>query len=334
MTPCTEFELLLTQQIDGALTDKEAEKLRDHLSVCDHCRRLEQELLQIHQDLALLNSEPPAHLAGNIMAAIRAESSPAAPIILSPSNRTKLRRWVSTAAVFFLIITATAIGSRILPMYHSVETAPGTMDKAYQKEATSETGAGSLDESTQISALQVAEDNEASPSSRSNDPAEESTKYTTSSSGGTTSNRVAGSDGSTSADNNVHTITGKEADVSVSIVSPPEGGMDDFAPESSLRSDVYTAGAPKAETALPGNKGLTENEPLDAEGAEALLIDYFSLPPSDPMTITYEGLTPEGDAHLFLVTRPEHTEETYSVALADGTVKLLPSSDSESTLAP
>ena len=319
--------------------------LRDHLAVCADCSCLEQELLQLHRDLSLQSVEPPAHLEASIMAKIRAEAPPSAPTTVPVRDKTTFRRWFSTAAAFFLVITATVLGSRVLPLEQGGDTAPGNMDKAAYGESVPREKSSGEDEGTQIASFKAAADTEAPAAARSSDlPAETPNDSAQRSTYSAPHTAVSGDDSNPNTGNSANASTDKEAadteaDGSASSAPGYGGAANALAPESSMPQSVppentYTAGGlPESETAPAGDKRPSADQ-LDAEAAEILLLDYLALPTSTPVTVTYEGLTPKKDAHLFVVTRPNTIAETYSVDRTKGTITLLPSSDPASTPAP
>ena len=315
--------------------------LRGHLAACADCRRLEQELFQLNQDLSLLNVEPPADLDAKILARIRAEMAPPAPAVTPIRHKTTFRQWFSTAAIFFLVVTATVIGSRVLPFGHGDDTAPGTMNTAYQDHSSLRQASGGEAESTESPALKIAADTETPAAARSSEPPKETPSSDAElNTYSATHSAEGGSDSNSSGAGSPKALPEEEADASVSSAPAYGGSANTFAPDSLMpepapQEDAYTTeGLPESETASPGDKGLPADPLLDAKAAESLLVDYLELPPSSPVTITYRGLTPEEDAHLFLVIQPETIAKTYSVDRIKGTVTLLPAPDSSSSSAP
>lgn len=316
--------------------------LRDHLADCDHCRRLEEELRSLQYDLSWLSVEPPPHLAVNIMARIRAETAPTVPTAVPTHHKKTFRRWFSAAAVFVLMISATIIGSQVLPMDRGGNAAPATMglDQTQLNKAASREASGCQDAISEIGLLPVPgapQPTEAAPTSDLPEPeANVATQYNDGSTpkASISYRTVSGAGDGTSADDKAQAYM--ETEESGDTSSSTFGAAGESA--NTVMKDAPTYQAPSPESSdipeepsasqptSPDTQGLT----LDTKSAEALLFNQLSLSPSNPATITYEGLSPAGDAHLFLVTWPKEQRETYSVNRATGAVTLLPTSESQS----
>ncbi len=278
------------------------------------------------------------------MAKIRAEAPPKAPAAVFVSDQSKFRRWFSTAAVFFLVMTATVIGSRVLPFDQEIDVAPVAMDTAHQNKALSREASGGEDRRAEAPALKAAADTEADTVARSGDlPAEEPSDSAQRSTYSTLHATEGSNDSNSSVANSSPKASPEKEAADDTVSSEPAygGSANTFAPDSLMlqpappEDDTYTVGgSPESETTSPGDRGLSADQLLDSQSAELLLLDYLALPPSSPVTVTYQGLTPEEDAHLFLVTRPETVTETYSVDRTEGTVTLLPPPDPAPTLTP
>jgi hypothetical protein len=238
------------------------------------------------------------------------------------------------------MITATVIGSHVLPLDRGGSVSPATMNQANLNKALPREAAGSQNMATQIAALPIPQADQPAQSAPTDDLPEETTRALTQYRVGSAPKAAAGSsEGSSSdGDNGSRALAKPEAETSTS--SPTThgaygGSAQTLTTQSSPEENAYVAGdLPESQTAAPDDQGLPLELPLDAEAAKSLLCEYLALPPSNPPTVTYEGLTPAGDAHLFLVTWPEEIRQTYSVNRAEGTVTLLPAPESQSPPAP
>lgn len=142
MPNCDEYELLLSTQLDGALSSEETARLEAHLANCPRCRALEAELTGLEELWADLPPvQPPADLNERIMASVRAEKV----IPLVPTEHRKRperwKRWAATAAVFALIFAGagalrhwqadsavTPQAVRSIPFSAEIEAAPVPSD--------------------------------------------------------------------------------------------------------------------------------------------------------------------------------------------------------------
>ena len=64
---------MMSAMLDGELTQQEQQMLQAHLDACESCRAVYAELAAMDAALRDDQTEPPAALRGNVMAAIRAE---------------------------------------------------------------------------------------------------------------------------------------------------------------------------------------------------------------------------------------------------------------------
>lgn len=64
---------MMSAMLDGELTQQEQQMLQAHLDACENCRAVYAELAAMDAALRDDQTEPPAALRGNVMAAIRAE---------------------------------------------------------------------------------------------------------------------------------------------------------------------------------------------------------------------------------------------------------------------
>ena len=74
MEDCRYFEELIGAELDGELTDSEAETLHAHLETCGTCRAYREALRAMAETAAEL-PDPPAELTGRIMNAVRKEAA-------------------------------------------------------------------------------------------------------------------------------------------------------------------------------------------------------------------------------------------------------------------
>jgi len=84
---------LISAHALGALEPDQAELAEEHIAASDACRRAYEDALETAAALALAvaDSEPPVELRDRILAAVRAERSPAAKPVARPAPRRRLR---------------------------------------------------------------------------------------------------------------------------------------------------------------------------------------------------------------------------------------------------
>lgn len=110
MAYCNEYLELISAAIDGALSPTEQEKLSAHLSSCQECQRLYDDLSALHAAMAGLPpaEEVPAELKGRIMDAVAAEAEEAkAPPFAPKKSTVRWQRWLASAAVLALVVLGT-----------------------------------------------------------------------------------------------------------------------------------------------------------------------------------------------------------------------------------
>ena len=77
MRPCDEYAALLDDYVDGELTPAEADRVRDHLTVCPGCRAYVDDALAIRAAFPdAEDTEVPEGFAEGVSAAIRAGAAP------------------------------------------------------------------------------------------------------------------------------------------------------------------------------------------------------------------------------------------------------------------
>lgn len=96
-----EYIELISAAVDGTLTEAEAARLQSHLTQCADCRGLLRDMQDLHAALCSLpTEEPPAGLAGRILATVAEDN-----VTPLPVRRTGgWKRWASSAAVIALIL--------------------------------------------------------------------------------------------------------------------------------------------------------------------------------------------------------------------------------------
>ena len=96
---CSEFDVLLADALDGALTGADQERMQNHASACPNCGPLYDEARAGYKLLhALEEVEPPPMLVHNILAATTGQvHDVAAARAASESWMEKLRRWTQPA---------------------------------------------------------------------------------------------------------------------------------------------------------------------------------------------------------------------------------------------
>lgn len=73
---CQRYYELISQRLDGELTEDEQQELESHLAVCPSCRALDQQLSGLHEDFSDLEEVPaPEGFAQGVMDRIRMEES-------------------------------------------------------------------------------------------------------------------------------------------------------------------------------------------------------------------------------------------------------------------
>ncbi len=105
---CAEFDLLLTEALDGTLTGPDMDRFRAHAQICSNCGPL---FAEIDAGKRLLKSlaevEPPAHLVNNILAATCGLDTTRmrAPAVPAPASwAERVREWMD---VIFAPVYAT-----------------------------------------------------------------------------------------------------------------------------------------------------------------------------------------------------------------------------------
>ena len=104
MKSCEKFAPLLSAFVDGELTEEENAEVLTHVSECEECRRLLDELTALHAAFGGLEEvEPPADFAETVMGAIRAEKAAVRP---RREKRSMWHRWAPMAACAALVLLA------------------------------------------------------------------------------------------------------------------------------------------------------------------------------------------------------------------------------------
>lgn len=127
MASCEEYELLISQSLDGELSPEEEVLLHSHLESCFACRELYQELSELQTSFPSLSCSPPDSLHTRIMDQIKQEATYASPVnqkIVRPAAF--YRRFATTAAALVILVSSVFFASK-LNLTHPVEsTLPDT----------------------------------------------------------------------------------------------------------------------------------------------------------------------------------------------------------------
>ena len=106
MRSCDDMLEFISASLDGALSDAEAEALRDHLDHCAACRSLCEELSGIRQAMGELTAQAPEGFADAVLDRIRPESqTPEDKVVSLPAKKRRhWRGWAASAAVAALVV--------------------------------------------------------------------------------------------------------------------------------------------------------------------------------------------------------------------------------------
>ena len=127
MASCEEYEILMSQSLDGELSPEEDVFLHAHLESCPACCELFCELTNMHDSFSRLSLSPPPSLHMRVMDQIKKEASP------PPQKDNKIvrpsvfyRRYATTAAAFLILISAVVFGPKLFPSHLAETVSPGT----------------------------------------------------------------------------------------------------------------------------------------------------------------------------------------------------------------
>lgn len=105
MADCEFYQELISQALDGALDAQAQQALEQHMEQCADCRRLEQQLRQIHSALSALEEQRvPDGFAQGVMARIQALEQPAPANVIPFFRRPQVRALGSIAACAVLCL--------------------------------------------------------------------------------------------------------------------------------------------------------------------------------------------------------------------------------------
>ena len=289
MNGCEEYELLLSAQLDGQLSAREASALEAHLASCPHCRALQAELALIQKEAELLTLEPPADLTAKIMAQVRLEPRVSTPLTASSSRR-RWTRFLAGAAVLALIVAGASYGG--LLSFGNKNTVPETIstqasdDQAplpqeqneRQPEAAGETAPSPQERTGSVSSPPKSE------SKTVNEPGE------------------APSEGAPADQGDSQPA---EAQLPASDITPYQ--------RSAMSGSGYSGDSNDAEPAL-------ESATLTQEEAQARLVDYLAAGNISYSSLKYLGTCQGEEGYLFTINDQNDEAGTYWVSLEDGTV--------------
>jgi anti-sigma-K factor RskA len=99
---------LLPGFVLGSLEPAEERAVREHVAVCDSCRREMEELQGVTDSLTLLlpSAEPPADLAGRVAARVRSTAAPAAGTGIRGRKSLRIRALVAVASILVVALAA------------------------------------------------------------------------------------------------------------------------------------------------------------------------------------------------------------------------------------
>lgn len=105
MNSCEEYQELISQAIDGEISEFDLARLRAHLAQCEECSMVYDAFLAVSAETDYL-AEPPETLAVDVMDTIRTESA--------PKKGKKRRVWASVAAIAacLVLVTVAVSGGR------------------------------------------------------------------------------------------------------------------------------------------------------------------------------------------------------------------------------
>ncbi|HEY3287971.1 MAG TPA: zf-HC2 domain-containing protein [Gemmatimonadaceae bacterium] len=105
MIPCDDALVLVSDRLDGALSDTQRAQLEAHLAACAACREVVRDLETIHAEAASLPTMTPSH---DLWAGIEARIE--APVMSLNERRRPLARWssrqVAAAAAVLMAVSA------------------------------------------------------------------------------------------------------------------------------------------------------------------------------------------------------------------------------------
>ena len=128
------FEELICAELDGELTPAQAEELRAHLAECERCRNFREAMAAVEGVPARYLPEPPAQLAADVMAHIRAQKR-------QTKKKGKLLpfpgRSLAAAAAAALVLWAGARATNLFSPKASTYSAAGAAAESVQAEEKS-----------------------------------------------------------------------------------------------------------------------------------------------------------------------------------------------------
>lgn len=122
MCDCERALELISLGLDGVRTAEESRELAEHLETCPACRSLARDLEELHTAIPELEEEVPAGFRQAVMDRVRQEGRDALPAV--GGGRGMVRRWLSMAAVFAVILVGAGALVRMID-YSSAGSAAG-----------------------------------------------------------------------------------------------------------------------------------------------------------------------------------------------------------------
>lgn len=121
MKYCDEYAALLDLFVDGECTPEEAERVRQHLAVCEGCRAYVADAYAIREAFPTFeDTQVPEGFADAVCAAVRADAAP----------RKKKHRWVKAAVSLAACAAIIAAALQLVPLYGGGSTAASTASSA------------------------------------------------------------------------------------------------------------------------------------------------------------------------------------------------------------
>lgn len=128
------FEQLVSNSLDGTLTDSEREKLEEHLAECPSCAALKQDLEQMRAWFAE-EVETPEGLHEGIMQKLEQETKLRVVQPEKPVRRMPVFTMVAAAAVVVLVV----LGGGLMPAFSTVDSAGSANTTAASDDAAADT---------------------------------------------------------------------------------------------------------------------------------------------------------------------------------------------------
>lgn len=160
MPNCEKYQDLISEELDGELSEAEKADLYAHLGQCENCRRYRDALLSVEDALANDLVEPPVTLAKSVMARVEAMPAHGNGKQTKKNNRIHILRSIRSASLVAVAVFAIWAGVNIFSPKGAAKSAPAAMDMAAAAEAAP---AEAVLEDSLTRAMGMAEPTENSP---------------------------------------------------------------------------------------------------------------------------------------------------------------------------